>query len=438
MATASRPIDADSNTTDLLAAIRRSGILSMRRVAEIQADIRGGLYSDNPVRLAARLVKNGTLTEYQARCLLHGRDQGLVIGRYVILDCLGKGSMGRVYLARHRLMDRLVALKFISGRYLGRTGSLARFFREMRLVGRLDHPNIVRALDADQAGDIPYIVMEYVPGRDLGRMLLERGIFTPAEVVSHAAQAAKALHHAHERGVVHRDVKPSNLLLGEDGCLRVLDLGLGALVDRDGEEEGSFATEDGIAVGTVEYMSPEQVMGGPVDGRSDIYSLGCSMYHMLTGQIPFPEGSRVERLARRIKESPAPAAELRPDIPPGLAEVLDRMLGVRPEDRFATAEEAARALGALETPDRPARAPIGPAEAVLPPSIAGSSDISTSGIERSPSSTEGVVDARPSTWLRFLEMLSDRDPAWVILICVLALLAAFILGFAAAASGRFT
>ena len=171
----------------------------------------------------------------------------------------------------------------------------------MRLVGRLDHPNVVRAFDADQANGILYIVMEYVSGQSLGQRL-KKGPLPAVEAVTYAAQAALGLAHAHEQGVVHRDVKPSNLLLTENRQVKVLDLGLGVLMETD--DESNFATADGVAVGTVDYMSPEQACGRPVDGRSDLFSLGCALYHLITGRQAFPGDSPIERLGHRDQQSP--------------------------------------------------------------------------------------------------------------------------------------
>ncbi len=232
MATASERKQDEQAASELLSKLQQAHILSSRQVEQIRAKVRSGDYPDDPLALSKHLIKKKVLTEYQARRLLYGHTEGLVIGRYVILDRLGKGAMGKVYKARHRMMDRTVALKIIAREYLARSNALPRFLREMRLVGRLDHPNIVRALDADEIGGTPYIVMEYVPGQDLERKLLDQGPLSPTKVVRYATQVALGLDHAHRRGVIHRDIKPSNLLLGEDRRVRILDLGLGALIDR--------------------------------------------------------------------------------------------------------------------------------------------------------------------------------------------------------------
>jgi eukaryotic-like serine/threonine-protein kinase len=411
---------------DFLETIARSGVLAGSTLEEIRAKLRDGSYPAVAAPLARRLVKQGTLTEFQARLLLYGRHKGLVIGRYVVLDRLGGGSMGRVYLARHRLMGRTVALKLIATEYLSRPHAVPRFLREMRLVGRLDHPNIVRALDADVVAGSPYIVMEYVPGCDLGRLLEGGTPPSPREVARYAAEAAEGLAHAHQRGVLHRDVKPSNLLLGEDGRVRLLDLGVGALMD-PGDDVDSFATAEGMVAGTDDYMSPEQAVGrGDVDGRADLYSLGCVMYHLLAGRVPFPGDSRVERLASRIKGRPVPLAELRPGLPPKLVGVVARLMANRPCDRYPTASEAAEALRDVAGGGGHAPAPPPPA-----PSSASSSGV----FAPAPSTTQIPADP-PSRWLRFLALLAERSPARVLLAASAVVTAAFAAGCALASALR--
>ena len=229
----------------------------------------------------------------------------------------------------------------------------------MRLLGRLDHPNVVRAFDADQVGDLLYIVMEHVAGRDLEQLLQDRGSLAPAEVAAYMAQAALGLGHAHDRGIVHRDVKPTNLILSEEGEVKVLDLGLGVLMEADSET--SFATAAGLCIGTLYYMSPEQATAGDVDSRSDLFSLGCTMYHLLTGLMPFPGETVVECLRRIATGKPVPINDLLPDLPPPFVAVLDKLIANRPEDRFQTAADAAKALQHLaqtgEAGSRPDRRP---------------------------------------------------------------------------------
>ena len=243
--------------------------------------------------MAERLVSDEVLTVYQAKRFLNNKPHGLLVGRYIILDRIGSGSMGRVYKAHHQMMDRIVALKIIAPEIASNEKVVARFQREMKLVGRLDHPHVVRAFDADRINRTLYIVMEYVPGLSLGDRL-KKGPIPASEMIDYAAQAALGLAHAHEQGMVHRDIKPSNMLLTRDRKIKILDLGLGLLLEAD--SNATFATADGIAVGTVDYMSPEQALGRDVDGRSDLFSLGCAMYHLMTRQA---------RLPRRVADRPA-------------------------------------------------------------------------------------------------------------------------------------
>ena len=228
----------ESNTktgtsSEFLQAIRSSAILSEKQFEKVEANVAEGNYPPEPAELASRLVKDGVLTDFQARQILKGKSQGLVFGRYVILDFLGKGAMGRVYKAWHRMMGRVVALKILDPRCVANTRSLARFQREMQLVGRLDHPNVVRAFDADRVGDYHFIAMEYVAGQTLEDLLKERGALPPADVVYFASQAADGLAHAHALGVLHRDIKPSNLLLTDARKVKILDFGLGTLLEKD-------------------------------------------------------------------------------------------------------------------------------------------------------------------------------------------------------------
>ena len=331
MASSEKPKSAESIPRDLLPVMRVSGVLSDRQLAEIKAKILQGDYPLDSVELAEALVRDKIVTSFQARRFLSNRPHGLVVGRYVILDRIGSGSMGRVYKAHHAMMDRTVALKIIAPEIASNERVVARFQREMKLVGRLDHPNVVRAFDADQINKVLYIVMEYVTGHSLGELIKKKPI--PAvEMIEYAFQAALGLAHAHEQGIVHRDIKPSNILLTDDRKIKILDLGLGVLMEAD--SGATFATADGIAVGTVDYMSPEQACGREVDGRSDLYGLGCSMYHLMTAKLPFPGSSPIERLGKRISGRHVPITEHLPDLPPGFVKVLDRLLAHKPHERY--------------------------------------------------------------------------------------------------------
>jgi len=415
MATSDRPKPSRPVPLDLLPVIRESGILTDRQVVEIKAKISTGDYPGDSAALAGRLVQNKVLTVYQARRFLAGKANGLLVGRYVIMDRLGSGSMGRVYKAHHMMMDRVVALKIIAPEIVSNAKVIARFQREMKLVGRLDHPNVIRAFDADQINNILYIVMEYAQGQSLAQRLT-RGPIPALEMVDYAAQASLGLAHAHAQGIVHRDVKPSNLLLTTNRQIKVLDLGLGVLMEADCST--SFATADGIAVGTVDYMSPEQACGREVDGRSDLYSLGCATYHLVTGKMPFQGDSPLERMAQRIGGQPVPITDVKPGLPPGFVRVLDKLLATKPQDRYQTAAEAAEALQALIRPKSRAPAPPRAAPAVPAP----------------PPPPPVVVTVAPDypRWFRPLARLAESKPAAALAAVGLAAVATFLLGALAA------
>ena len=413
----SKPV-SDAVPDDLLPIIRNSGALTEKQFLDIRAKILAGAYPSDSQALADRLVREGILTEYQVRRFLSGKSHGLTVGKYVILERIGSGSMGRVYKAHHQLMDRVVALKIIAPEIVTNDRVIARFQREMRLVGRLDHPNVVRAFDADQSNNILYIVMEYVSGMSLGQRL-KQGTLPPVEAVGYAAQAALGLAHAHEQGIVHRDVKPSNLLLNDAKQVKVLDLGLGVLMEAD--EHAAFATADGVAVGTVDYMSPEQACGREVDGRSDLFSLGCALYHMISGRQAFPGATPIERLGQRINNRPTPITNYRPDLPSSLVTVLDKLMANRPVDRYQTGSEAAEALQGLIrarkplAPRKPAPPPD-PEPVVTPPSEA-------------PPPVAPQADPRPATRLAMLIDWTEKRPRIAAIIAIAVPTGIFLLGF---------
>jgi serine/threonine-protein kinase len=408
----------DEPPTDLLPLIKKSGILADRQFDELRDRVLNGQLPYEPKLLAMKLVRDKILTDYQARRLLSNKSHGLMVGKYVILDRLGSGSMGRVYKAQHQLMGRAVALKIIAPQIVTNDRVVARFQREMRMVGRLDHPNVVRAYDADQMGNILYIVMEYVSGQSLGQKFRANGPLAALDVVNYASQAALGLAHAHGQGIVHRDIKPSNLLINAEQPVKVLDLGLAVLMEAD--EQASFATADGIAVGTIDYMSPEQAMGREVDGRSDLYSLGCAMFHLITGRLPFPGNTPIDRLGKRISGRPVPILDLKPDLPPALVGVLDTLLATRPNDRYQTASDAADALQALirKKSVPPTRTIREPAPAASPP------------LPDSPR-IESLPPEHPR-WFRPLASFATWSPNGALAALIALSLALFLAGFATA------
>jgi hypothetical protein len=279
--------------------------------------------------------------------------------RYRVLGVLGSGGMGVVYKAVQRHTDRVVALKVIRPKVHGRPDFVERFRREARAVARLQHPNIVLAYDADEAGGLHFLVMEYVEGTGLDRVLRQRGPLPVREACEYARQAALGLQHAHERGMVHRDVKPANLLLtlpgpapagdGPFGTVKIVDFGLAHLAALDGGP--ATAVSSAPVLGTLDYVAPEQARDpAGVDIRADVYSLGCTLYHLLTGQPPFPGGTPLQKLLWHQERPPRPVTELRQDVPARVAAVLERMLAKEPGRRHATPAEVAEDLAALSGP----------------------------------------------------------------------------------------
>lgn len=267
-------------------------------------------------------------------------------GQYTLVRVLGRGGWGIVFEAQHTRLKRRVALKTISLQRLSNDDSVARFRREMELIGQLHHPHIVLAHDAGEISGMHYLAMEYVDGLNLSEVLKSHGMLPIAEACEIARQAAVGLAYAHANGLIHRDVKPSNLLMGRDGTVKVADLGLARFISGDGFDER--LTVDGRALGTVNYMSPEQVRGEPdLDCRTDLYSLGCTLFEFLTGRAPFagPEfQTSRQKLNGHESSIPPRVHTLRPEVPEELDRLVARLLEKRREDRPQSAVELADAL----------------------------------------------------------------------------------------------
>jgi WD40 repeat protein/tRNA A-37 threonylcarbamoyl transferase component Bud32 len=266
--------------------------------------------------------------------------------RYRVVCLLGAGGMGEVYKAEHRVMHRAVALKVINRAYTSSRAAVERFRREVRAAARLSHPNIVTTYDAEDAGTTLFLAMEFVEGISLGRRVKERGPLSVAEACDCIRQAALGLQHAHERGMVHRDVKPDNLIRCLDGTVKVLDFGLAALA----AERNDGLTDTNVVMGTPDFMAPEQAEDArSADIRADVYSLGCTLYFLLTGSVPYPADTPQRKiLAHRDRPVPSLRRAV-PDIPPRLAFIVERMLAKKPENRFQTPGEVAAALAPFAT-----------------------------------------------------------------------------------------
>jgi serine/threonine protein kinase len=310
------------------------------------------------------LIAAGKLTPFQAQAVRERRFDELVIGNYQVLDRLGAGGMGTVYRARHRRMKRVVAIKVLTRSVAQSEKFVQRFQREVEVVARLNHPNIVMAHDADEADVGPFLVMEFVNGRDLATEVQERGPLPVPEAVAYTVQAARGMDHAHGQGIIHRDIKPANLLRDDSGVVKVADLGLARFNDTLGQspEETGALTQAGTIMGTVDYMPPEQALGlSNTDHRADIYSLGCTLHFLLMGRPPYVGATLMATLLKH-REGPIPSlcAE-RSEVPAALDQVFRRMVAKKPEERFASMAEVVHALEGLAlTPEPQSQQPARP------------------------------------------------------------------------------
>ena len=318
----------------------QSGLIDADRLATCWATIPADKRTADAVdrRLARKTIEDGHLTLWQAQQILAGRSQGFRFDRYVLLQLIGEGGMGRVYLALDGRLHRKVALKILSRERMNNPRALSRFRREAKVGAQLQHENLVRIYDEGQANGHHYLVMEFIEGKSVGKIIQERGPLPPTVVARLGMQIALGLEHATGKGLIHRDVNPMNIMLARDGAAKLTDLGLAI----DLSDQDDLVTRDGATVGTFDYISPEQARHSrSVDTRADLYSLGCSLYHMLAGRVPFPMPSLPEKLyAHQALEPDAlPTA-----VPEGMAAVVRKLMAKAPGDRYQRPAEAARDL----------------------------------------------------------------------------------------------
>lgn len=285
--------------------------------------------------LARELVRQRKLTKFQAEVISKGKADSLTLGNYVLMEKIGGGGMGQVFKARHRVMERFVAVKVLPAAMTKDKTAIARFHREVKAAAKLRHINIVAADDADQANGVHFLVMELVEGSDLSALVKKYGPLSVNQAVNYILQAAKGLETAHAEGIVHRDIKPANLLLDKKGTVKILDMGLARLCgDGDGPPQADL-TNTGTFMGTVDFMAPEQAEDAKTaDARADIYALGCSLFYLLTGRAIY-EGETLIKKVLAHRDKPIPSLRsVRPDVPGQLEAVFETMLAKKVEDRY--------------------------------------------------------------------------------------------------------
>jgi serine/threonine protein kinase len=321
------------------------------------------------------------------------------LGEYQLLEKLGQGGMGAVYKALHTRLDKTVALKLLSAASAADEQAVARFAREMKAAGRLNHPHVVQAFDAGEIDGISFLAMEYVAGQNLSEIAHRLGWLPIADACEIARQTAVGLQAIHEFGLVHRDIKPSNLMLTREGQVKILDLGLARILFEPAP--GTEATSAGQTVGTADYMAPEQINDShSVDIRADIYSLGCTLYKLLSGHAPYgllPNQSFLEKMTAHLRNPLPPLRPMRPEVPEALEAIVRKMLAKEPGDRFATPAELASALSPLAVgsnlPDLWRQCD---ATAVTPPGAVQRSAVTNQHCSSTPSGTNSSIELAPA------------------------------------------
>jgi len=333
---------------EFLRVVRASGLADSDRLDEAIASWKG-VTGPVPEACIQAIIDLGLLTPWQMEQIRKGRHKGFMLGKYKLLRLLGSGGMSSVYLAEHTTLHNKVAIKVLPVKRIDQTSYLARFEREAQSSARLNHPHIAKAFDLDTSGSIHFIVMEYIDGTDLYARVKKDGPLPVREAADFIRQAALGLHHAHEEGLVHRDIKPANLMVDKRGHLKILDLGL-ALAKNDDDEASLTKEHDEKVLGTADYLAPEQARDShKADRRSDIYSLGCTLYYLLVGKPPFAKGSLAERIRGHMNEPAPNLLDARPDVPAAIVELYFRMMEKHPDARQQTAQEVADSLASWLT-----------------------------------------------------------------------------------------
>lgn len=384
-----------SSSGGLIDTLRQQDLLTPDQLAQLPNLSKGRC--GNARALAKNLIQRGWLSVYQVNQLLAGNAHELVIGPYYVLDKLGQGGLSQVVKAKHRENGNLVAIKIIKPEVFASPEGRQQFLQEVEAMARLDHENIVQFCDADQWRNTFYFAMEYVEGTDLGKVIRLSGALPVHEACNYIRQAALGLQHAFERNLIHRDIKPVNLFLTHvplaspsaatahfaprkelatakptmqaRPLIKILDWGLASL--RTPKGLTSESTLDDITkciVGTADYLAPEQARNAnQADIRSDLYSLGCSLYFLLTGQPPFPDGTLMQKILLHQQAEPRPIDEIRTDVPAAVTALVKRLMEKDPQNRFQTPASVAMSLLPFTKPMAPSKAGPPLALAIRPP-----------------------------------------------------------------------
>lgn len=324
----------------LLQLIRESGLVTVRQLDQALQ----GTSASDPNAILGQLHKSGLITEYQGRELYAGRNKGFFIGKYKVLRPLASGGMGLVLHCEHIHMHHQVALKLLPRDLNDDPSAVTRFYREARAVAAVKHPNIVQAFDVGQEGKWHCIVMEYVDGINLHKLITQFGVLSEVRAAHYIAQAAAGLQCIMTSGLVHRDLKPGNLLLNRENCIKVLDLGLARFMDQRADDL-TRQMDDERVLGTADFISPEQALHSHnVDIRADIYSLGMTFYFLLTGRLPFKVQTVAGKLMAHQTKMPKALLSRRPDVSPQLDEIIKKMIQKKPGSRYSTPQEVVEAL----------------------------------------------------------------------------------------------
>ncbi len=336
---------------DFLSNVAKSGLITASDLDRARAELPAEPEADAAVRCARLLIQKDLLTSYQARKLLAGATRGFFLGGYRILRPLGEGGMGKVFLAAHEQGGKKVAIKVLPPkRAVEQSNALERFRREMDLSQRVQHPNLARTLDVGNEGDVHFMIMEYIPGESLYQIVKGKngGPLRVTDTARFFIKVLDGLDAAHQAGLVHRDIKPSNIMVTPEGEPKVLDLGLARAM---GEE--SPLTRPNVVIGTLDYASPEQLgNAAKADRRSDLYSVGCTLYFTLAGRPPFEGGDVVNKIFKQRMDDPEPLERVARGVPASFAAIVRKLMAKKPDERYQTCGELRADLARWTDPER--------------------------------------------------------------------------------------